>query len=221
MRAVGQGVMGASVSWWAQGEGAWGRLGSCGVTGHAWGAWQGARRQWAEPGTRPCTRFATKERDGLLLYNGRFNEKHDFVALEIVGEQVQLTFSAGMGTAPAAPRHGIPGIPSRASHAWHCLALHPWHMSWVSHPWHCVPCCTSLALPGTAPQALHPWHCILGIASLALYPMCRVPGTTFWALPGTASQASRPWCCSHGTAALALPSLCSPAVPPPRAVPTA
>ncbi|XP_009472605.1 PREDICTED: cadherin EGF LAG seven-pass G-type receptor 3-like, partial [Nipponia nippon] len=38
--------------------------------------------------------FATKERDGLLLYNGRFNEKHDFVALEIVGEQVQLTFSA-------------------------------------------------------------------------------------------------------------------------------
>ncbi|NXW19334.1 CELR2 protein, partial [Circaetus pectoralis] len=68
--------------------------------------------------------FATKERDGLLLYNGRFNEKHDFVALEIVGEQVQLTFSAGTGTAPTAPRHGIPGIPSRASHAWHCLALH-------------------------------------------------------------------------------------------------
>ncbi|NXA56589.1 CELR2 protein, partial [Nothocercus julius] len=39
--------------------------------------------------------FATKERDGLLLYNGRFNEKHDFVALEVVGEQVQFTFSAG------------------------------------------------------------------------------------------------------------------------------
>ncbi|XP_014806813.1 PREDICTED: cadherin EGF LAG seven-pass G-type receptor 2-like, partial [Calidris pugnax] len=48
----------------------------------------------AEPGTCPRARFATKERDGLLLYNGRFNEKHDFVALEIVGEQVQLTFSA-------------------------------------------------------------------------------------------------------------------------------
>lgn len=40
-------------------------------------------------------RFATKERDGLLLYNGRFNEKHDFVALEVIQEQVQLTFSAG------------------------------------------------------------------------------------------------------------------------------
>lgn len=40
-------------------------------------------------------RFATQERNALLLYNGRFNEKHDFIALEIVEEQVQLTFSAG------------------------------------------------------------------------------------------------------------------------------
>lgn len=45
-------------------------------------------------------RFATKERDGLLLYNGRFNEKHDFVALEVIQEQVQLTFSAGELVAP-------------------------------------------------------------------------------------------------------------------------
>lgn len=45
--------------------------------------------------TNPLHRFATKERDGLLLYNGRFNEKHDFVALEVIQEQVQLTFSAG------------------------------------------------------------------------------------------------------------------------------
>lgn len=51
--------------------------------------------------TIPCPhpqlphRFATKERDGLLLYNGRFNEKHDFVALEVIQEQIQLTFSAG------------------------------------------------------------------------------------------------------------------------------
>lgn len=45
--------------------------------------------------TNPLYRFATKERNGLLLYNGRFNEKHDFVALEVIQEQVQLTFSAG------------------------------------------------------------------------------------------------------------------------------
>lgn len=43
-------------------------------------------------------RFATRDRNALLLYNGRFNEKHDFVALEIIDEQVQLTFSAGENT---------------------------------------------------------------------------------------------------------------------------
>lgn len=42
-----------------------------------------------------CCRFATRERNALLLYNGRFNEKHDFIALEIIEEQIQLTFSAG------------------------------------------------------------------------------------------------------------------------------
>lgn len=54
--------------------------------------------QWVPhslPRPRLPHRFATKERDGLLLYNGRFNEKHDFVALEVIQEQVQLTFSAG------------------------------------------------------------------------------------------------------------------------------
>ena len=54
-------------------------------------------------------RFATKERDGLLLYNGRFNVKHDFVALEVIQEQVQLTFSAGDPAAPH-PRPS-PGVP--------------------------------------------------------------------------------------------------------------
>uniref|UniRef100_A0A8C5FWR0 Cadherin EGF LAG seven-pass G-type receptor 1 n=1 Tax=Gadus morhua TaxID=8049 RepID=A0A8C5FWR0_GADMO len=39
--------------------------------------------------------FATRERSGLLLYNGRFNQKHDFIALELVDEQVQLTFCTG------------------------------------------------------------------------------------------------------------------------------
>uniref|UniRef100_A0A9J8AN54 Cadherin EGF LAG seven-pass G-type receptor 1b n=1 Tax=Cyprinus carpio carpio TaxID=630221 RepID=A0A9J8AN54_CYPCA len=39
--------------------------------------------------------FATRERNALLLYNGRFNERHDFIAIEIIEEQIQLTFSAG------------------------------------------------------------------------------------------------------------------------------
>uniref|UniRef100_A0A7N4P878 Cadherin EGF LAG seven-pass G-type receptor 1 n=1 Tax=Sarcophilus harrisii TaxID=9305 RepID=A0A7N4P878_SARHA len=47
--------------------------------------------------------FATRERNALLLYNGRFNEKHDFLALEIIEEQIQLTFSAGETRTTVAP----------------------------------------------------------------------------------------------------------------------
>ncbi|NXN98057.1 CELR2 protein, partial [Rhinopomastus cyanomelas] len=64
--------------------------------------------------------FATKERDGLLLYNGRFNERHDFVALEIVDEQVQFTFSAGEATTTVSPF--VPGGVSDGQ--WHRVQLH-------------------------------------------------------------------------------------------------
>ncbi|XP_025106932.1 cadherin EGF LAG seven-pass G-type receptor 2-like isoform X2 [Pomacea canaliculata] len=40
-------------------------------------------------------RFATLERNGLLLYNGRFNEMHDFIGLEILDSQVIFSFSLG------------------------------------------------------------------------------------------------------------------------------
>ncbi|XP_022101231.1 cadherin EGF LAG seven-pass G-type receptor 2-like [Acanthaster planci] len=39
--------------------------------------------------------FATKVDNGLLFYNGRYNQKHDFIALEIVNRQVRFLFSAG------------------------------------------------------------------------------------------------------------------------------
>ena len=39
--------------------------------------------------------FATMENSGLLFYNGRFNEKHDFIALEIQEGQVVLKYSTG------------------------------------------------------------------------------------------------------------------------------
>ncbi|XP_054032276.1 cadherin EGF LAG seven-pass G-type receptor 2 [Dryobates pubescens] len=64
--------------------------------------------------------FATRERDGLLLYNGRFNERHDFVALEIVAEQLQLTFSAGETTTTVSPF--VPGGVSDGQ--WHRVQLH-------------------------------------------------------------------------------------------------
>ena len=40
-------------------------------------------------------RFATKQRNGLLFYNGRYNERHDFIALEIINGQIQFSFSLG------------------------------------------------------------------------------------------------------------------------------
>ncbi|XP_055474077.1 cadherin EGF LAG seven-pass G-type receptor 2 isoform X2 [Psammomys obesus] len=63
--------------------------------------------------------FATKERNGLLLYNGRFNEKHDFVALEVIQEQVQLTFSAGESITTVSPF--VPGGVSDGQ--WHTVQL--------------------------------------------------------------------------------------------------
>uniref|UniRef100_A0A3Q1F1Z1 Cadherin EGF LAG seven-pass G-type receptor 1 n=1 Tax=Acanthochromis polyacanthus TaxID=80966 RepID=A0A3Q1F1Z1_9TELE len=64
--------------------------------------------------------FATRERNALLLYNGRFNEKHDFIALEIVGEQIQLTFSGGETKTTVSPY--IPGGVSDGQ--WHSVQLH-------------------------------------------------------------------------------------------------
>ncbi|XP_061178872.1 cadherin EGF LAG seven-pass G-type receptor 2-like isoform X2 [Saccostrea echinata] len=40
-------------------------------------------------------KFATQMKDGLLFYNGRFNDRNDFMALEIVDGQLQFSFSTG------------------------------------------------------------------------------------------------------------------------------
>uniref|UniRef100_A0A674E1V5 Cadherin EGF LAG seven-pass G-type receptor 1a n=1 Tax=Salmo trutta TaxID=8032 RepID=A0A674E1V5_SALTR len=64
--------------------------------------------------------FATRERNALLLYNGRFNEKHDFIALEIIEEQIQLTFSAGESKTVVHPF--VPGGVSDGQ--WHSVQLH-------------------------------------------------------------------------------------------------
>ncbi|XP_073429603.1 cadherin EGF LAG seven-pass G-type receptor 1 isoform X2 [Dendrobates tinctorius] len=64
--------------------------------------------------------FATRERNALILYNGRFNEKHDFIALEIIEEQIQLTFSAGESTTTVSPY--IEGGVSDGQ--WHSVQVH-------------------------------------------------------------------------------------------------
>ncbi|KAJ8262011.1 hypothetical protein GJAV_G00161080 [Gymnothorax javanicus] len=64
--------------------------------------------------------FATRDRNALLLYNGRFNEKHDFIALEIIEEQIQLTFSAGEVKTTV-----LPFVPGGVSDGlWHSVQLH-------------------------------------------------------------------------------------------------
>ncbi|XP_067292429.1 cadherin EGF LAG seven-pass G-type receptor 1 [Pseudorasbora parva] len=64
--------------------------------------------------------FATRERNALLLYNGRFNERHDFIAIEIVEEQIQLTFSAGESKTTVTPF--VAGGVSNGQ--WHTVHLH-------------------------------------------------------------------------------------------------
>uniref|UniRef100_H2THB8 Cadherin, EGF LAG seven-pass G-type receptor 2 n=1 Tax=Takifugu rubripes TaxID=31033 RepID=H2THB8_TAKRU len=64
--------------------------------------------------------FATKEPNGLLLYNGRFNEKHDFIAMEIIEEQIQLTYSAGETKTTVSP-HIAGGV---SDGQWHVVEVH-------------------------------------------------------------------------------------------------
>lgn len=39
--------------------------------------------------------FATVQSDALLIYNGRYNDKHDFIALEIVDSRLKFSYSLG------------------------------------------------------------------------------------------------------------------------------
>ncbi|GCB72987.1 hypothetical protein scyTo_0006570, partial [Scyliorhinus torazame] len=63
--------------------------------------------------------FATQENNGLLFYNGRFNEKHDFIAVEIIDGQVQLKYSTGESMTVVTPH--IPGGVSDGQ--WHTLQV--------------------------------------------------------------------------------------------------
>lgn len=64
-------------------------------------------------------RFATQAENGLLLYNGRYNEEHDFIALEIINSSVQLSFSLGNQVTRAMA--AIPGGVSDGQ--WHSVTL--------------------------------------------------------------------------------------------------
>ncbi|KAJ4450280.1 hypothetical protein ANN_01700 [Periplaneta americana] len=64
-------------------------------------------------------RFATQSDSGLLLYNGRYNEKHDFIALEIVDGAIHFSFSLGSSVTTT-----IASLPGRVSDGnWHSVIV--------------------------------------------------------------------------------------------------
>ncbi|CAG9761162.1 unnamed protein product [Ceutorhynchus assimilis] len=70
-------------------------------------------------------RFATQNRNGLLLYNGRYNEQHDFIALEIVRGNVQFSFSLGSSVTKV-----IATIPGGVSDGkWHSVTVNYYNKS--------------------------------------------------------------------------------------------
>lgn len=71
--------------------------------------------------------FATLEKSGLLFYNGRFNEKHDFIALEIQQGQVVFKYSTGTSSGQVIDSAYAAYIPWRKQ----CGSLNIAHMSTV------------------------------------------------------------------------------------------
>ena len=54
--------------------------------------------------------FATIQKNGLLLYNGRYNGKHDFISLSIDNEGVLFMFSTGGDTAAQVRVDSVAGV---------------------------------------------------------------------------------------------------------------
>ncbi|XP_038149789.1 cadherin EGF LAG seven-pass G-type receptor 3 isoform X2 [Cyprinodon tularosa] len=64
--------------------------------------------------------FATLEKSGLLFYNGRFNEKHDFIALELQDGQLVFKYSTGESSTQVSP-FLLGGV---SDGNWHTVHIH-------------------------------------------------------------------------------------------------
>lgn len=64
-------------------------------------------------------KFSTFETDALLLYNGRYNDMHDFIALEIVSSYVKFSFSLGSSNITSIT---LPSI-SVSNGNWHTVTI--------------------------------------------------------------------------------------------------
>ena len=49
--------------------------------------------------------FSTRAKNGLLLYNGRYNEHNDYLALELLDGQIQFSFSLGANVSRVVLEH--------------------------------------------------------------------------------------------------------------------
>nr|XP_022918571.1 protocadherin-like wing polarity protein stan isoform X2 [Onthophagus taurus] len=107
--------------------------------------------------------FATHSRNGLLLYNGRYNEQHDFISLEIVDEKVQFSFSLGNTVTKASA--SIPGGVSDGE--WHSVAVQYYNKSITIS---LDGCDTALALK-YGKELGGKWNCA-GFAKHELEPRC-------------------------------------------------
>jgi len=62
--------------------------------------------------------FATVQNVALLLYNGRYNDKHDFIALEIVDSYLKFSYSLGSTVVSVS----LPSVPV-SNGIWHKVAI--------------------------------------------------------------------------------------------------
>ena len=66
-------------------------------------------------------RFATREHEGVLFYNGRYNERHDFVSLELIDGHIEFSFSLGIDITRVAA-FPPPGVQLNDGH-WHQVTV--------------------------------------------------------------------------------------------------
>ncbi|CAB3374160.1 Hypothetical predicted protein [Cloeon dipterum] len=62
-------------------------------------------------------KFATLGENGLLLYNGRYNEQHDFIALELIDGALHFSFSLGLNVSTVSTRKYV------ADGNWHTVEV--------------------------------------------------------------------------------------------------
>ena len=64
--------------------------------------------------------FATEQSNAVLLYNGRYSERKDFIAVHLIDGQASFTIS--LGDEPTTVRSYVPG--GLADGQWHKVQVH-------------------------------------------------------------------------------------------------